>query len=137
MWLLLAHPELPTCQDCQTWLYSVDTWQRVERAGQPQPRPPGTATPCYRCPKSDRTNPQPHPERDPTPRTLAALEVFLQVRAGAPMPADPLVQRYCGLIQWVYDLVDRQHAQALPAAVLGLWGAGAAGAIRRGASHGR
>jgi len=50
--LLLFHSPLRerTCVRCQTWLYD-DQHQIVTRLGEPVRRPPGSPTPCWKCPK--------------------------------------------------------------------------------------
>lgn len=39
------------------------------------------------------------------------------------MPDDALVHWYCGLIQWVYDIVDRRKADLGPALMMAMLGA--------------
>lgn len=108
MLLFLTHPELPSCTDCQRWMYD-NRWRRVERPrGTPVPRPAGAPTPCWSCPKSP--DGRPNPTAELTGKAWLAYELYLQIRAGRPMPDDALVRRNCGLIRLVEDLVERQRS---------------------------
>jgi hypothetical protein len=109
--ILLAHPEIPSCEDCRSWLYR-DDWTKSTRAGSPVPRPPGTPLPCHQCPKSHDA--RPHPEIDLTPRHRLALNLYYQVRAGLPMPDDGAVRRNCGLIHQAAEAVGRHRSDMRP-----------------------
>jgi hypothetical protein len=112
--LILAHPELPTCADCVQWLHDARTWERARHRGQWVPRG-GGPTPCPVCPKAkDQAGPlrRPAPEADLSAKNERALALYYRIKAGAPMPDDPLVQQNCGLIQMVLD----QHERATQAA---------------------
>ena len=118
--MLLTHPEIPTCQECMAWMHDKH-WKRNRRADQDVPRPKGSPTPCHLCPKSlDRATPNPRAEL--TARNQQTYQVYLQIKAGRPMPDDPIVHHNCGLIRWVEDEVERS-ARAMPltlmAAMLG------------------
>lgn len=114
--LLLRHPYLPSCSDCQAWMYDPKTWKRSERLGTQQRRTPGTPTPCYLCPKSaDKRTPS--PDHELSRRNQQALELYYQIKAGKPTPDDSIVEWYGGIIRFVEDTVDRGHANV--AAVLG------------------
>lgn len=43
-------------------------------------------------------------------RNAAAYLMYLAVRAGMPMPADPIVRRNCQAIQLAVDQADRQRS---------------------------
>jgi hypothetical protein len=116
MSLLLAHPEIPTCGDCQSWYYDTKTWERKtqlargpggELTRKDVPRPRGSPTPCHTCPKSK--NGQPNPAAELSRKNHLALQLYLEVKAGAPMPDDPIVRRNFAMIRWIEDA--RQSAQ--------------------------
>ena len=73
--LALYHPEVPTCAECQTWLYSPG-WKQTERKGEPVRRPRGAPLPCRTCPKSG--DGKPHPEREFTAQDWRTYEYALQ-----------------------------------------------------------
>lgn len=109
MWLHLAHPELPTCEDCKRYVHNSD-WKPVKRRGMALPvlRPHGSPTPCHRCPKA--VEQRPNPGADFRGRVARAYRLFLAIRAGLPMPDDALVIRNCATIQHVHDQFDQSHA---------------------------
>lgn len=50
MWL--SHPELPSCKDCQLYLYDPKSWEvEKDENGQPRKRWKGCPLPCATCPK--------------------------------------------------------------------------------------
>lgn len=113
MWLRLVHPEVPTCTDCQAWLHNKD-WSKTLRAGQPVPRT-GGPTPCWACPKGKLLfPPQPYPAADLSAKNEMAWQFYHQVRAGQPMPDDPVTVRNCGLIRMVEDQVERAERSLGP-----------------------
>jgi hypothetical protein len=104
------HEAVPSCSDCQTWVYDKD-WRRVERPkGKPLKRQPGSHPPCFSCPKS--RNGKPNPDADLDGRSYRALAVYYQIKAGMPMPADPVVAWYCGLIRYAEDAAARVRENA-------------------------
>lgn len=111
--MLLQHPEVPRCADCQRWFYD-DKWQLSTRGGQPVPRTKGTPTPCFRCPKS--LDGRPNPGAEMHGRNARIYELYLMIRAGMTMPDDLAVRRSCALIQLVVDRVQMQNASVEPLA---------------------
>lgn len=101
-------PQLPSCADCQKWLHDKD-WRPVRRFGQLQERPPGSNPPCWKCPKSGPQNGRPAPENELSAKSLQALLLYWQIKAGRAMPDDPIVQRNCGLIEMVLAQVQAQR----------------------------
>src|SRR5262249_39242508 len=102
--LLLYHPELPTCNDCQRWLHNAD-WTLTERprTGQKRiPRAPGTATPCLSCPRGRETG-RPSPELELSARSRLTLARYYEAKAGAPLPDDEILRRNCALLRRVED----------------------------------
>lgn len=110
VWLLLAHPELPTCADCRAWLHDKD-WRVSRRAGRPVPRPPGTPLPCPRCPKSEDGRPNPGAEL--SAKNARAYHLALAARAGAAVAADPIVERNLALVQSAADQYERGRERLL------------------------
>jgi len=106
------HSAVPTCADCQQWLYGED-WKQTTRAGKPIRRPPGTNPPCWKCPKSK--DGKPNPDADLDGRSYRALAVSYQIKAGMPMPPDPVVAWYCGLIRYAEDAAARIRENATAA----------------------
>ncbi len=105
--LWLAHPELPSCADCKRFMYT-DRWTLVKRCGQPVTRQPSTPTPCYKCPKIPAgKEPRPEHATEMTAKEWQALELYLQVKAGAPMPDDAIARRNCMLCRLAEDRVQQ------------------------------
>ena len=117
--LLINHPELPPCDECNKWIYDSE-WRRIEKpkgSGNYCKRPAGSATPCFKCPKSlDKLTP--NPDGDISPRNWKAWSFYQQIKAGRPMPDDEVAYSNCGLIRQVEDGIERQAA-ALPMMVMG------------------
>lgn len=113
---MLTHPEIPTCKDCQQWLYSPKTWIQAQRGGKPQPRPAGTPTPCWQCPKSE-DKATPNPEAELTDRNWRAWELYQEIKAGRPMPHDAIVWRNCGLIRQIEDEAARSQGNYIAAMI--------------------
>ena len=80
MKLLLFHPQLlkRTCASCRQWLYD-DQHRFVTRAGQPVRRPPGSPTPCWKCPKGSPAQSAGY-ERD-LDKIGATMDLYFRVRA--------------------------------------------------------
>ena len=109
MKLLVFHPQLlgRSCHDCQQWLFD-ERHQKVLRAGKCVPRPPGSPTPCWKCPKK---NPE-HGARleRALPQAARCLDLYYQVQgsAGACLsPAergDAIVRRNLGIAHAVLEI---------------------------------
>lgn len=101
--LLLLHPELPTCGDCQRWMYT-ESWRCVKRQGRLVPRPSGTPTPCYRCPKIPvDAIPLAANAVSLSAKNHQTYQLYLQIKAGRPMPDDAIVRQNCGFLRQVED----------------------------------
>jgi hypothetical protein len=101
------HPELPTCEDCQTYVYDAD-WRKTERRGLPVLRASygrELSLPCHmgKCPKS--TDRRPNPGAELNGKNWLAYTLYTEIKAGRPMPDDAIVVRNCGLIRLVEDRV--------------------------------
>lgn len=78
MSLALAHPGLPTCENCQAFIHDAN-WRRVRRGGVDQPRPKGVPTPCRTCPKIPKgLDPVPANAVVLSPRNQRAYWYYLQ-----------------------------------------------------------
>lgn len=121
---MLAHPYLPSCDDCCAWQYDPKTWKRLGDTDRDR-RDPGDPTPCWCCPKIP-------PGEEPCPATGRANELtdanwmawlhYQRCRAVGKFPEDELVERNAGLIRMVEEQVARDRAgepMTVLAAVLG------------------
>lgn len=106
--MALSHPEIPTCDDCQTWVYDRE-WRRGER------REYGNATPCRRCPKG-KLDARPHPEKDLSDRNWQAWMHYQECRAVNHFPDDPIVRRNAAIIRAAED----SAARSMEGGMLGL-----------------
>jgi hypothetical protein len=75
--LQLYHPQVPSCEECQAWVYTKE-WKRAQRSGADVPRPPGTPTPCKICPKK---SPEHAKTLILTARSRATLQRFYEQQA--------------------------------------------------------
>ncbi len=90
-----------------------DNWQKAGPPGRPMPRPAGTPTPCWRCPKTASLPPDQRTPANAVNLSLKnwrAYRYYLEIKAGAPMPDDRLVRRNCALFRWAEDQVERAHS---------------------------
>jgi hypothetical protein len=90
-------------------------WRPVKRANGVVPRG-SYPTPCGTCPKA-KTGPgapRPNPGADMKGRVAGAYHLFLAVKAGAPMPDDPIVVANCALLQEVTGRHERAQREVLP-----------------------
>jgi hypothetical protein len=109
--LLLLHPELPSCQECQTKVYDpTNGWRPAERGGKPCLREPGTPTPCGVCPKIPRGQ-QPHPSNaiELTDAHYRAFVHYQRCKATGRFPADRIVERNAGILRTVEEQVAREE----------------------------
>lgn len=115
-WLVLTHPELPSCQDCQQYIYDED-WRPSLRRGLPVVRPDNCGPPCYRCPKIVRgSEPIPANAQQLSHRNAQVLEYFYLCRADTTglLPRDRLVLRHNAILQRVHEQVQSQRSDVLP-----------------------
>lgn len=115
--LMLLHPEVPSCAECQQWLYNPKNWTKIKRGTVECKREPGEPTPCFVCPKIPSGMPA-------TPETGMKFELSLQnwlawrhyceCQATGDFPKDgdgeldPVVKRNAGVIRMVEEQVRRQ-----------------------------
>ncbi len=114
LWLLILHPEIPTCADCQTWRYDVKTWKRSVRAGKEIRRQPGETLPCHQCPKSMKHN-QPNPGAEMTLDSRRAYQYVLQCLADTTgmLPRDRVVIRNIALVQLVKERIEQLRGERM------------------------
>lgn len=111
--MLLAHPSLPSCSCCETFLFKKAGGELVRKAnGDPQERDLALQpTPCSGCPKVPawakakglgwrelRTH-----AAELTPENRAALEAYRECKATGRFPADALSDWYSGVIRRAED----------------------------------
>lgn len=112
---MLGHPEVSgrSCAECKQWCYQ-DSGERlsskkVMRRGQPQPRAPGSVTPCHLCPKiPNGAAPVPANAVELSAKNWQCLEWYYQARAAGLSEVeknDPICRRNMG---WI-DPIVRQH----------------------------
>lgn len=117
--LLLRHPDVAalTCTDCQKYVISAD-WKITERAGEKSPRPVNVPPPCMRCPKLSskdrRDDPRPENAVELSSKNWKAYLLYLEVKAGAKMPDDPMTRRNCAMIKMVEDDFMRDRTDVTP-----------------------
>ena len=104
---MIAHPEIPSCADCQAFMYDK-SWERSKSLGQPVKRPAGAPTPCYRCPKSEDGTPNPAAEL--SAKNWRAYNYFRLCCSDATLllPRDRLVLKNNSMIQ----LIEERLGQA-------------------------
>ncbi len=129
--LMLAHPELPSCEDCQRYVHDPQNgWQRAEKPrGSPTKRQGGIPTPCHACPKIP-TGARPHPANaiELTDDNYRVYLHYQRCKAVGRFPEDPIVEHNAGLIRTVEDCVARDEQTKL---VNGIWAAAMAAAVTR------
>ena len=114
MRLLILHPEVAyrDCPDCEAFVYDEKTGERLERQGQPVPRPKGTRAPCRLringCPKGTPESP-----KSLTEANWLAYEHYSQCRAVGQFPDDPIVRRNAAIIRQAVDAAETQQAYAI------------------------
>jgi hypothetical protein len=114
--LLLFHPQLlkRTCASCRQWLYD-DRHHIVTRAGQPVCRPPGSPTPCWKCPKGSPAQ-SAGLERD-LDKIGATVDLYFRVRATAGRclsqreAADLLTVRNLSIVEAIVRKWEAAHAR--------------------------
>lgn len=123
--LELMHPEVPSCADCQAWLYDVATWRKSMRGGKPVARPPGSPLPCLKCPKSGRPN-EPHPEKELLPQNRQAVAYYYLCHEDTTglLPRDLVVVHNNALIGRIIRQADRNRPDAALMILAGMLGKG-------------
>lgn len=109
MTLLLCHPELPTCDDCEKYVYD-EHWKQIENPiGEGPMLRDGARPPCMRCPKC-ATSPEKSPaagrQAELSPRNRQCLEHYWATKDGClteEEKRDPVVRRTRAIINQVYD----------------------------------
>lgn len=107
MRLLLLHPNLPSCPECQTWMYDAETGKKKLKGGLPVRRPKGTPLPCHACPKiPDGDYPHPANAVELSEENYLAFAHYRRCRAVNRFPEDPVVGRNAAVIRLVEDAVE-------------------------------
>ncbi len=112
---MLSHGSVPTCADCQAFLYDPDTWRRSTRAGQDVRRSPGGPLPCHKCPKSGKAG-QPAPHRDMTPETWQTYLYYRRCLTDPTglLPRDLTVVKNNAVCKLAEDELTRSQLNLLP-----------------------
>ena len=110
---MLAHPELPSCEDCQRlWYYFKDGALQIteDGKGSPRPRPKEMDPPCAQCPKIPKGEfPCPDNAMELSHENWAAVVYYLEVKAGNVPVGDPVARRNCALIRHAEDRHERNQ----------------------------
>lgn len=108
------HPAVPSCDECQRFLFDSKTWRPIRSGKVHAPRPPGASTPCWECPKTLRGDP-PTPENglrsELNERNREIYEHYLQCKATSQFPDDAMVRYNASLIRAVEDAATRDMMQ--------------------------
>jgi len=114
--ILLAHPNVPTCDDCKHWMYDSKTWQRNKRGTRFVRRPQHVKPPCRACPKcQDEKTPSPAVGQRNTlnRRNQETLQRFHEHQAAGGPVDDPITRKNFGIIQQMFDVYQRSQARAI------------------------
>lgn len=109
----MLHPELPTCGECQKWVYDpTKGWKQSERGGKPVRRESGSPTPCGLCPKIPRGE-RPHPAHavELSDDNYRAWLHYQRCKAVGRFPADAMVERNAGIIRTIEEQVARDQQE--------------------------
>lgn len=102
---MLAHPYLPSCDDCVAWQYDTETWQRLGDDDSDR-RGPDDPTPCWKCPKIPRgepATPATGRQSELSDRNWAAYLHYLRCKAVRRFPDDEIVEHNAGVIRMIED----------------------------------
>lgn len=114
--LVLLHAVVSerSCRECQDWLYTDKPGEFAskpfEHGGRKIPRPKGTKTPCYMCPKQPPDVPEgercPETAIELSERNWRAWSHYRECRAVGHFPDDPIVRRNASIIRSAEELVE-------------------------------
>lgn len=112
-----------SCADCLKFAYD-ESGKVSRRAGLPVLRPPGTPTPCDKCPKIPADAPTRSREHaiELSDRNIQAYGHYLECRAIGQFPDDPIVRRNARIIRAVCDEQERLPMARIAAALATLSG---------------
>lgn len=111
--MALTNPKVSqlSCSECQQWLYDIKTGDPINRGEQKQPRPKGSPTPCFDCPKK---SPKEAHLYELTDANLKAANLYYRGRAtgwrGFPewLLSEPLFSRLMALIGRTVKSVEQE-----------------------------
>ena len=111
VYVLLAEPGLPSCEDCKRYVYDPDDGWKVKKwRGKPMERR-DDETPCSRCPKS--RDEKPNPEAELSEKNWEAFQYWLTARSGLAIHADDLTCENFSLIQFAYERFLRRQGKVV------------------------
>lgn len=94
-----------------------EKWGLVERQGKHVARPPGSPTPCWKCPKCNGEkvkSPAVGRKSELSDKNYRTLQLYYRALIGDPLPgADDITRRNLGIIRELFDAHDRSQRQAL------------------------
>lgn len=119
MSLILTHPATAyrSCEDCQRWIYDVQSGQikRNKLTGEPIPRPPGTKMPCVHCPRCEgeaEKTPEVGKRRSWSARNWRTWELYWRQQGTGSRVGDAIVRRNFGIIAEALAQYDRACRRA-------------------------
>lgn len=117
MTLFGLHPEVAyrSCEDCQQWLYDLETGARIKSSGREVPRQPSNPPPCRTrrgCPKGTPEEP-----RSLSRKNLQAYWHYQQCAAVGSFPDDPIVRQNAAIIRMAERQIDTLGAWELRQAI--------------------
>mgnify|MGYP001559404677 CR=1 FL=1 len=123
---MLGSPELPSCGDCQKWLYDPDRgWAKTIKGhgkrARPVARPKGVPTPCHRCPKIPKgKEPKPENAVELSGKNRRAWLYFAkcQVDKLGLIPQDEITVKNNALIWMLLDSIQREQLGLIPTVFL-------------------
>lgn len=117
--LRLAHPNLPSCEDCKRFMIDTKTWTPLVPQGRNEPtlRPKGTPTPCWQCPKIPKgAKPCPENAQQLSTKNQQALWWYWRTKAdgAGALPQDEVSLRNNAIIAMVMESHDRIVRDSIP-----------------------
>ena len=117
--LYLRHPELPSCENCQKYLYDPNTWEvDKDESGQPQKRWPGCPLPCVKCPKIPQ-GADPHPknavELSEMGKSIYHYELLLREDKTNLLKRDSITISHAAIIRTVERRLEQSDDSAMMA----------------------
>lgn len=130
MRVLLAHPNLVSCECCEAFAFKKagGDVMRDPATGEPVPRGGGVPTPCSGCPKVPTWAKAAGKDwrelrtlaAELTPANRAAFDFYTRCKAVGRFPDDAVVEWYAGIIRRAEDEDARRRADKTNRAVTAL-----------------
>jgi hypothetical protein len=128
--LALSQPHLPSCGDCEVYVYDLKTGRKVTKYGRPAKWQKGQQPPCHTCPKvaiGDPPTPAGGRKSELTPANERAYAHYRECRAVGRFPEDSRVYRNADIIRQIEDAVAQNREGGLQAAITAVMAASLSG----------